>query len=530
MVKPWIVVDQYMKHFKTGISKDIHKFASDVVFAKSRYIFIRRQGKKQIGYCTNCHKEFETHGLKHQTDVIPYRCSHGIPMSRPEPVKCPKCGSICKVKAAGISRKWLVDRGYFLYYQKSAIDSNVITARGFCAFRNYSGDYHNVQTQYMEVTRYVFEMGGGKMFENFGYYWNGTFHCEDTPWYQRGKVFTDVRHVNAMGGSYSRDSIKNAVAGTQFQYSGWEEYNHTDMVTFFDLYSRYPSIEYLTKFGFKNVVRAKLENDYTFGAINWRGKTVFKVLRLTKSDLKEIKQNNIKVDCYFLHLLQLARRYDPSITPAYIADLHINSKYREECLTQMLQHLTFRKAANYIQKQRKLKSRLFHDGNSVLGAWADYIRDCQRLNLDIKDHRVVFPRDLYAAHQNTIKQIRIKSDEELRRQVEERAKTLKKYHYKNNEFLIRPAQDADELIAEGKVLNHCVGTYAKAHASGQTTILFVRKISDPDTPFFTVEIRGIDVVQIRGKNNKPADKEVLAFVDAFKEAKLMPKTNLKKSA
>lgn len=37
-------------------------------------------------------------------------------------------------------------------------------------------------------------------------------------------------------------------------------------------------------------------------------------------------------------------------------------------------------------------------------------------------------------------------------------------------MLIRPADDADELIAEGAALHHCVGGYADRMADGETAI------------------------------------------------------------
>ena len=35
---------------------------------------------------------------------------------------------------------------------------------------------------------------------------------------------------------------------------------------------------------------------------------MFKVLKITKEELKEIKENNIKVNCRFLHFAQLVRK------------------------------------------------------------------------------------------------------------------------------------------------------------------------------------------------------------------------------
>ena len=45
-----------------------------------------------------------------------------------------------------------------------------------------------------------------------------------------------------------------------------------------------------------------------------------------------------------------------------------------------------------------------------------------------------------------------------------------------------------EIISEGQALQHCVGGYAERHAEGKTTILFIRRKDNLDTPYYTLEI------------------------------------------
>ena len=170
------MIKEYMKNLNNRITKDIKDFATDVVFRESRYLFTRRVGKKQFAYCTHCKKEFEpATTLKHQGIYRPYRhyCHAGyiscVP-DPPEPVQCPKCKSYCLVKASGIKRTKMFDAKYFVYFEKSLIDPKAITARGIIAVRDYSGDYHNVKTQYMELSRYLFKMDGSRMFSTYAYY------------------------------------------------------------------------------------------------------------------------------------------------------------------------------------------------------------------------------------------------------------------------------------------------------------------------------------------------------------------------
>ena len=45
-----------------------------------------------------------------------------------------------------------------------------------------------------------------------------------------------------------------------------------------------------------------------------------------------------------------------------------------------------------------------------------------------------------------------------------------------------------DLFEEGRVLNHCVGSYGDAIKSGNSIVLFIRKKKEIDTPYFTLEV------------------------------------------
>lgn len=77
--------------------------------------------------------------------------------------------------------------------------------------------------------------------------------------------------------------------------------------------------------------------------------------------------------------------------------------------------------------------------------------------------------------------------------------------------LLLPATP-EELAAEGNAPHHCVGGYADRVAKKECIILFLRQCSDLAKPFFTVEVRGGKVVQVRGMKNCPATPEVAAFM------------------
>ncbi len=81
---------------------------------------------------------------------------------------------------------------------------------------------------------------------------------------------------------------------------------------------------------------------------------------------------------------------------------------------------------------------------------------------------------------------------------------LAKLEYVNADFglaIVAPKK-ATDLTFEGATLGHCVGGYIGRVLQGYTTILFLRKVEDLNTPLGTIEFNNGRVVQCRGFHNK----------------------------
>jgi hypothetical protein len=81
-------------------------------------------------------------------------------------------------------------------------------------------------------------------------------------------------------------------------------------------------------------------------------------------------------------------------------------------------------------------------------------------------------------------------------------KRIEKYEKIGDEFEIIVPREPKDIINEGASLSHCVGGYLESVASGYKTILFLRKISDPDKSFYTIEVNDSHIVQIHGNHNR----------------------------
>lgn len=514
-------LQECLTHIPVQLTPEMEQYATDVVLVKSRYIFTRRQGRQQYGYCTHCNQEFPTASLRHNAKAL-----------------CSGCGSECIVKAAGRSRNNLTDEAYFTYWLKSAVDPKAIVAIGTHAVRDYSGGYKNVETHYAAQTLYVFRTGkGGSMFRRWTYFRHDTktiYAAGFLP--QKAVTCQWSREHNAnlsVVVGYSRQSLANAVSGTPFQYSTWEQFDYGDMTDFMELFARWPSIEYLVKFGLDRLVRAKLAGERTYSAVNWRGNSLPRVLRLTPQQLHEIKAAGIVVDFPLLRIMQASRKDGSHFTPAEADD--IVKSFDIEILLNLRGYASLRRITSYLYRITAQQGCMqaqnpYRTPYAALRAWRDYVRDCEILDQDLTAERVIFPKNLYFSHQNTIARIqergqmqRAQINTQQNMQIEKQARKLAKLHFQTTDFLIRPIASLDELRNEGKVLQHCVSRYAEQYAAGKTALLVLRKNSDADRPFFTIEVFQGRITQCYGLRNCLPPEEVKAFVAQFKSTKLSAK-------
>lgn len=95
---------------------------------------------------------------------------------------------------------------------------------------------------------------------------------------------------------------------------------------------------------------------------------------------------------------------------------------------------------------------------------------------------------------------RRKKEEEKRIKID---KDRKQYEYEDDEYIIRLPKDSTEIVSEGSIQHICIGSYTSRHANGQTNLFFLRKKSEPEFPFYAIEMSPTkSIVQIHGSCNK----------------------------
>lgn len=150
--------------------------------------------------------------------------------------------------------------------------------------------------------------------------------------------------------------------------------------------------------------------------------------------------------------------------------------------------------------------------------YLDYLGMLSDLSIDpTNNENLIIPKDLVKAHDNAVQLLNILFEEnrkKIKRREEQEyrnaIKSRRKLQTTIDRFAFTVPEKLEDLIKEGKELHHCVGSsaYVEKHRKGQTTILFIRKADELNKPLFTLEYKGGEIIQIRGKHNQSAPQEV----------------------
>ncbi len=186
-------------------------------------------------------------------------------------------------------------------------------------------------------------------------------------------------------------------------------------------------------------------------------------------------------------------------------------------------------AMHYMRRQQE-ESYPGKSGQEVLEQWQDYLSMCRQLKKEITDPMISRPRELKRRHDEAVEAIgTIRKLEEVkknRKQAEELEQEMRKkypgaeknleeirntYEYEDGEYRILVPKRLSEIALEGCALHHCVGSserYYERIMRHETYICFLRKTSEPEVPYYTIEVEpGGTIRQHRSMYDEEPDIE-----------------------
>ena len=445
---------------------------------------------------------------KKKNEAVCTRCGHRFradrfPMKNNDTGTCPKCKSKATYKAEGIGRKKLAE--YFRVL--------VLTHRGntvYGSLTEITANFENVGKPELSgwmSAIYVFNKNEQSYYKHTPSWCWGTDHWEQVKtvklphppstmnWYASPKFERTEVYPGNLERVFLKSCLKYGWQPDMFRECKFDAY---DLISYINLHLKYQSVELLVKAGFECFVAEKVFGSPGSGCVNWRGRSLEKILRLPHRHIKKMRGSYVDFRelRFFQSLTEKEKRLSwEAITKA--ADAFDSTEAET-----IGQYISVMKWAEWAGEQNVNK----YD-------WMDYIKDCRLLGLDTRKKSILFPKDFATVHRQLSEQVKIQRTE-LENAAIKKVAALQKMDIKRNGFILKIAESQEDLNVESSVLGHCVRTYGDKVAEGKTIIYFIRREEKPDEPYYTLEIRPDgQFIQCRGEHNCSMTPEVEAFKD-----------------
>lgn len=252
------------------------------------------------------------------------------------------------------------------------------------------------------------------------------------------------------------------------------------------IYKYRNEIEFLQKIGATTLANEILFNDERNVFGTWHKKVDMRIIK--KNWLKANKQR-LKTTNPTFHMLMLEK----TLKERKVARIEgIENYLHYSQIKQLPKEVNLTKFQHWFMRKGERFSY-----------YMDYLHMLEELNTPFTDD-VLFPKNLQLAHDNATNTLNLLERELEEQQYQERKIQLKALETEIDDLLFLAPHSLQEIVEEGQVLHHCVGSqhYLEQHTNGTTTIIFIRRKEEPSMPYFTLEYRNQQVTQIQGKRNR----------------------------
>lgn len=496
--------------------KSFRYWTENTALKFSRYIFYQyKKGAKHMdGWCSHCRQAVKVQGAKHKQDGI-----------------CPRCRSPITYIAHGRHINGFRDSVNVSYLQKTQEGCCI---RQFEVTRYFPPDYTKTQTEYHEYTRDFFSFGKGYVTKNFE--WGNFLNTNEYRWCRSNCEYR--RNSFIFPGN-----LKKLLAHENWQYIPVADIARNigpvDPERLIRECARNQGFEHLAKHGFWEVIKSKVDNHYTSDSINYGGRGIREVLGLNRDEIRLLKHFNPSASQ--IKHFQRIRKSIPLTYP--LCDWLYKSGMLQYSATliKAFEHMSWQRLDRYLHEQinnfplketyRSGYVKVPWEPCEVLGHYDDYLDMAAELGYNLKSDFLLFPKNLYEAHDQIEIDTEVKNDPEVNLQLIDIIAKYQHYNFATKEYLIQLPNNMREIIAEGHYIGHCVGKggYASKMAKENCLIFFIRTTSEPDKPLTTLELNPatLKIEQCRGNGrgsgNASPPAEVMQFVEKWKKAKLLKK-------
>lgn len=509
------------------LTEDFTDWYKNELFKNENYIYYKRKGRYATFWCSHCGESYTYATEQRDTYEGQFETIVRVPRNGNR-ARCEKCNAQGFYKTAGTAAQKVYGSKKMCYvgqkYKENGMVMRYIQVEKFLSIGRPES---YIVT---EIARSFFEEGE-KCITDYHLYNNYTGEEE---WHDHniGGMGAQIQEKAAAVYPGTYEELKE----TMFQYSGFKEYSQQYFVIraadYLREYQRFPLMEMLVKMKLNDIVEKMVEYKmYESTYIrDSKASKPDKILGIYSERLKKLKES--RGDTELLKILQMEKDFGKKWTEKQIESLEV-LKMDETGLETVLRFMTLQKYLNRVEKYAgaefgsvcgtaEVRLRVISD------TYLDYLNMRSARGYDMSNTVYLFPRDLETAHQKMVEETNKQEADRRLREVAERYPDIKKnyrklrkyYYYEDENFIIRPAKSAEEIVMEGRILHHCVGEnkYLDSHNKGKSIILMLRFKEKPQIPYITVEIKNISIRQWYGKNDTKPDKGVIQkWLDSYVE-------------
>lgn len=314
-------------------------------------------------------------------------------------------------------------------------------------------------------------------------------------------------------------------------------------VAYLKLWRHRPGIENLSRQGQSSLVVSICNTAwrYSYDAKAEAGKYLdltkrkpHEMLRMTKEEFRYLRGHGIGLTVESLELWQKYRAASGTATmEQYMAFKSIAGDSGMRAAIDLIRAYgdgDLDKISRYLDKQ--------HLGLNETGILLDTRNAFRSLYNRPLTAEELWPRQLHAVHDRIHQMLSLSKDREKDRKYAERFQKivdiLGTTEWTDGNLCVILPRNATDLVREGEILRHCVGSYVGMHAKGERVIFFVRHYRRPERPYYTlcIDMKGVPKEdQLHGYGNEhhgphkeyhhKIPKKVRAFVDRWKREVLL---------
>lgn len=497
--------------------KILHE-AINIYVCQGNIIYYKRKGNKADYHCCQCGMDYTRRNKSSEG----YEDSIFGPLAKVPRVyetdKCPYCkkqGILLQMEHA----KTTMQVFEILLYQL-AKDGKTLIVRGY-RINAHRSQYDECKVVYNEYALSFLRPGYERIYQIWGDHIKKSTHFN---------IDKDC-DVHELGSSIiSESSLKYYPSNMTRLICAVVEKETNHVIAKYNTlrtYANAPAIESLYKIGLYNICRSLIWSGGHTRDIKKTAKEAADILMVSKEGFGYIRRN-ANDDRYILEIIRYMEKNniplnDNNIEIIKSLEIHHSSK-NAIMTTHLLMYQSIQKLYNYLNKQKHSYDSI----TDVLNEYYDYIKQRESQEDDLSNTVYLRPRDLHTTYMTLLDDVEHLKNEKYIAEMSEKYKNIrersakipKKYTWQQADFLIRPAKSAEEIVMEGRLLHHCVGSdaqgYMKRFNEGKGWILLVRHIQSPTVPFVTVELVNNKIRQWYGiKDSKPDRENVEAFLNAY---------------